>query len=129
MHLKKFFSRHKKQEEPKKEEESSPWVKGDPKKHTEDSKSFSYYVKNIFAGFGYGMNKKLGELAFHRKYQIHLLLKTKRVTAAVLFLLYSSMALLSFGNFAFFLLFLGTAFLMLDYLWKTRKIPWEKPKE
>ena len=125
MRLKKYFSR--KKQEPKTEDDN-PFVNSHDDKQTKHE-GFGSYMKNVFAGFGYGMNKRLGELAFHRKYQIHLLLKTKRVTAAVLFLLYSSMALLSFGNFAFFLLFLGTAFLMLDYLWKTRKIPWEKPKE
>ena len=128
MRLKKYFVR--KKQKPKKTEDDNPFADShDDKQGKREGQSFGGYIKNIFAGFGYGMNKRLGELAFHRKYQIHLLLKTKRVTAAVLFLLYSSMALLSFGNFAFFLLFLGTAFLMLDYLWKTRKVPWEKPKE
>ena len=127
MRLKKYFSR--KKQKPKTEDDNPFANSHDDTQTKREGQSFGSYIKNVFAGFGYGMNKRLGELAFHRKYQIHLLLKTKRVTATVLFLLYSSMALLSLGNFAFFLLFLGTAFLMLDYLWKTRKTPWEKPKE
>ena len=75
MCLKKFFVR--KKQEPKTEDDNPFNNSHDDKQGKREGQSFGGYIKNIFAGFGYGMNKRLGELAFHRKYQFHLLLKTK----------------------------------------------------
>jgi hypothetical protein len=123
--LKKLFSRKKKEEK----DESNPWDKPMVKHDKEDDpSSFTHYVKEKYQSFDYGVEKRFGVLA-GKKIHVRFLRQTKRIIGTVYFFLFLMLAFVSASNPAFLLLFLGAAYLMLDYLWKSRKVAWEKKKE
>jgi len=124
MPLKKFFSRKKKDEEDK--EEDNPFAQPTAKSKGEDKASFRYYVKGVFSSFGQRLSSNVGFFG-RKKIHIRFLRQSKYVVACGLMFLYFAMALVSFPN-PFFLLFLSTAYLMLDYLWKSRRVEWKKEK-
>ena len=57
---------------------------------------------------------------FKKKYRIGWMLKSKRVLTGFLFLAYSATFITNYSHPASIVFFL-TAFILLDYLWKTRK--------
>lgn len=110
-------------------DDSNPWKKpNDKKRHGENKASFSYFAKDVFGSFGRRTSKEFGAFG-RKKIHIRFLLKIKRVVFAGLFFLYLALAVASFSSIPFFILFLATAYLALDYLWKTRRFKWEPKNE
>ena len=109
MNLRSLFKRKKK----KKEKETT--IFGEPIKEDKKESSrgnFKKDLKQVFAG-----------LKPKRKIKIKFLLKIKRTLAGLLFILYSVSSLMLIPE-PYALLFISTAFILLDYLWKTKRSKW-----
>jgi hypothetical protein len=125
MPLKEFFLRKKKKEE---EDPDNPFNKPTVKEKMEDKASFGYYVKEQYGSFDRNMEKRFGALA-GKKIHVRFLRQTKRILGAFYFFLFLMLGFVSLSAGPFSLFFFGAAFLMLDYLWKSRRVSWEKKKE
>jgi len=111
-----------------KEDEENPFTKQTPKHKEIDRFSFKYYLKDLYGSFEHGINKRFGALA-GTKFHVRFLRQSKRIIATGYFFLFLMLAFVTTGSGLFFWFFLGAAFLMLDYLWKSRKVAWEKKKQ
>jgi hypothetical protein len=126
MSLKKLFSRKKKKEE--EDDADNPFSKPTAKHKEIDEASFSYYVKEKYGSFDRNMEKRFGALSA-KKIHVRFLRQTKRILGAFYFFLFLMLGFVSLSAGPFSLFFFGAAFLMLDYLWKSRRVSWEKKKE
>lgn len=103
-----------------------PWIQPSeknpkPKMENKDSEKFTTYAKDTFASMpGYFSGRKI---------HVHFVRQARRVFATVAFFIFLGMAYSSIGNLPYFLFFLGTSYVCIDDVWKSRKIGWEKPKE
>lgn len=89
-------------------------------KKSVDENGFLTYVKGLLSSiYGAVSGISLPESRVHLKY----LRGFKRVIAALFFLFYLVAGLMGLSN-PISIMFLGTAYLLLDYLWKSRKITW-----
>lgn len=127
MDLRRRFSR--KKDEDKKKDEEDPWTQPhEEKKKEEDPGSFGTYLKGVYKDFDRRVSSDVGFLG-RKKIHIRFLRQTKRVIATGLFFFYLIGGFAATMNPFFAPLsatFLITAYLMLDYLWKSRKVSWEK---
>jgi hypothetical protein len=120
--LRRFFSRNKDKEEGG---EENPFTKpSPPKPKVKDPMSFTSYLKGGVHDFDRRVSSDRGWLG-RKKIHIRVLRQTKRAAAAFLFFLYLLLGFVSVPN-PMSLLFFFTGFLMLDYLWKSRKVEWKK---
>lgn len=108
---------------------SDPWVGVKQEPHGDEKPSFLKYIRGLFRGvesWGYK-----SAVDFERsKIHIRFFLKAKRLYVTCLFFLFAGLGIVAFPASALFsFLFFSAAYIFLDYLWKTRRIKWEKPKE
>lgn len=121
------FRKKKKEKIDEQKKEVNPWEAVKPSKTRSDA-NFLSYIKNVLGSIGHKFFSPFGELS-GRKIHVRALRKTKRGFATILFFFYGLLTLVSFPSLMF-PIFLGTAFLMLDYIWKTRKaVNWIKVDE
>lgn len=113
---KSIFNRKKKKES---EKNKNPWTRKVEVKKVEDPTSFKFFVKGTFKNFNLKYSRFGG-----RKFHISFLLRIKRIIAATFFFIFFIAALISYPNILC-LLFFGSAYLHLDYVWKTRRFKWK----
>ena len=115
-----MFKRNKKNEK----EPLTPW--GEPiieEEKTEDKTSFKTYVSGGLRSF----RQKLSGFTPQSKIRIKYLLKAKRGLAGILFMLNILTFAVSIPDISSIIFFL-TSFILLDYLWKTRRVEWISDK-
>ena len=121
MHLKIFsWLKRKKKKNVFEQKSQDPWS-GLRSKRRRHNLGFFHSVSNFFGTF----KLKYGGIGKH-KIHIPFLRELKRVIFGGLFVWYIMLSFMSFHNIPFFLVFLFTAFLALDYLWKTHRPTWKK---
>jgi len=104
----------------KKKDDPELTVFGEPVEEEEEESS-SEQVRR-------GFRQVLSGLKPKRKIRLRFLLTFKRIIAGFLFIIYFLASLMLLPE-AYAILFFATSFIMLDYLWKTRRIQWIPPDE
>lgn len=113
-HLK-LFSRKKK--EKKKEEDKTVFGLPFEEEKKEYKPSFRERVSQSFSIF-----------STRRKFNIPSFMRVRRIIAGVLFIIYAIVSLMSLTE-PYSLLFIGTAFILFDYMRQTRRIEWVRKVE
>jgi hypothetical protein len=116
-----------------KKNEDNPWLEKKSKlvNPHEDSKTDFlpiHILKRLLGSMGEKFGGGLNGLG-HSKIHLRFLHTAKRIYFSMLFMLYLLLALVSFGSPLFFIIFVSSAYLALDYLWKTRGYLWRKREE
>lgn len=110
--------------EKKKDDEDNPFTKPTVKQKREDAASFRSYLKTFHRNWSGRLSSDVGFLG-RKKIHMRFLRQGKRVTATLLFFLYLVLGVVAVPN-PMALLFFFTSFLLLDYLWKSRRVEWKK---
>lgn len=109
-----IFSKLRRKKKKKKEEEKTPYGLPIEKETQEYRPSFRERVSQSFSIF-----------STRRKFNIPSFMRVRRILAGVLCIIYSIVSLMSLTE-TYSLLFIGTAFILFDYMRQTRKIEWVK---